>query len=107
MSDHKHDDHHHHDHEHCDHDHDHDHEHDHKVVLIDENGEEKTFEIVTWFELDSKEYVVLVSPDGDQEGVILRVEVEEGEEILVDIEDEAEWEKVLATYEKLLEQENE
>ena len=103
MSDHKH---HHHEHgEHCDHDHDH--EHDHKVTLVDENGEEKVFDIVTWFEVDAKEYVVLIAEDDTegQEGVILRVEEEEGEEFLVDIEDEEEWNKVLETYEKMLQEE--
>ena len=111
MSDHKHDhDHHHHhhhhdhDHEHCDHhhDHDHDHDHDHKVILLDENGQEKEFDIVTWFEVDEKNYVVLMAAEGDlDEGIILRLQEEDGQDVLVDIEDEEEWNRVLAVYEQL------
>ncbi|KXG43808.1 DUF1292 domain-containing protein [Tepidibacillus decaturensis] len=102
MSEHDHN-HNHHDH---DHHHNHDHDHEHKVVLVDENGQEKEFDIVTWFEVESQEYVVLVSADADddQEGVILKVQEENGEEFLVDIEDDEEWEKVLSVYEQLIQE---
>jgi uncharacterized protein YrzB (UPF0473 family) len=74
------------------------------VKLVDENGEEREFAIITVFELDEQEYAVLVATDeSDEEGVILRLEEEDGEEYLVDIDDDQEWERVVAAYEELVE----
>ncbi len=110
MSDNKHNHHHDHDHDHDhhhhhDHDHDHDHDHHHDVVLLtDEDGNEREFHIVESFEYKDNEYVVLVSNDSSQEGIILRVQVEDDMEYLVDIEDEDEWNEVIKIYEGVLEQ---
>lgn len=74
------------------------------VKLVDENGQEREFAIITVFELEEKEYAVLVACDeANEEGVILRLEEEDGEEYLVDIEDDEEWGKVVAAYEELVE----
>lgn len=74
------------------------------VMLIDESGQEKEFAILTVFEIEDQEYAVLVAcDDADEEGVILRIEEEDGEEFLVDIEDDKEWELVVEAYEKLVE----
>ena len=74
------------------------------VQLVDENGDEKEFAIITVFELEEQEYAVLVACDEEnEEGVILRLEEEEDGEYLVDIEDDEEWEKVVAFYEDLVE----
>ncbi len=80
-----------------------DEEYEERVKLVDEEGLEREFTIITVFDLEDQEYAVLVACDeADEEGVILRLEEEDGEEYLVDIEDDEEWEKVVAAYEELI-----
>lgn len=79
------------------------HDHNQKVMLTDEEGNEKEFSIISVFEVETKQYAVLVETESDEEdGVILRIDVEDDEEYLVDIEDDEEWEKVVSTYESLV-----
>jgi uncharacterized protein YrzB (UPF0473 family) len=78
------------------------------VVLTDENGEEHEFELVDVFEVDGKEYAVLASTEDedDDEAIVLRVEKDaDGNDQLVDIEDDEEWEKVAARWDEILEDE--
>ena len=81
------------------------------VVLTDENGEEHEFELVDVFDLDGKEYAVLASAEDsdeeDDEAIVLRVERDaEGQDMLVDIEDDDEWERVAARWDEILEEES-
>jgi uncharacterized protein YrzB (UPF0473 family) len=87
----------------------HDHEHDSGIItLLDEEGQEHDFELINILEVDQNEYAVLLPPEDDTEDdaveaiVLKRTEDEEGNEILVDIEDEEEWEKVAAAWEELM-----
>ena len=78
------------------------------VVLTDENGEEHEFELVDVFDLDGKEYAVLASTedDDDDEAIVLRVEKDgDGNDQLVDIEDDDEWERVAQKWDEILEDE--
>lgn len=81
------------------------------VVLTDENGEENQFEIITALEVDGDEYYVLYpvdSNDEDGDAVVLKLDTNEnGEDVLTTIEDDAEFEKVAAAYEKWLEEDEE
>ncbi|MFD0671885.1 DUF1292 domain-containing protein [Cohnella sp. GCM10027633] len=96
MSDHIHD-------ENCDHDHD-----EMVFVVTDEDGNEHEMVLVYSFESDGKAYAVLLDRnDPEDDGVIFRVEEEGDEEVLVNIEDDAEWEKVMKVYEELAALENE
>src|SRR5690348_7687197 len=79
------------------------------VTLTDEDGEEETFQLVQTVEVDGRQYGVLVSAeadmdetgtdgaDEDEEGdiLILRVTEENGEEYFEEIEDDAEFQKVV------------
>lgn len=81
------------------------------VVLTDENGEEHEFELVDVFDLDGKEYAVLASAEDadedDEEAIVLRVERDtDGQDMLVDIEDDDEWERVAARWDEILEEES-
>lgn len=92
----------------CGHDHDHDHEEEFEVqlvTLIDEEGNEQEFEVIEIFEVDGTEYVAIALPEeeaeaDDDEVMVFRLEVDEktGEEILHDIEDDDEWNKVAEAY---------
>jgi uncharacterized protein YrzB (UPF0473 family) len=78
------------------------------ITLLDEEGQEHDFELINILEVDQNEYAVLLPPEDDTEDdaveaiVLKRTEDEEGNEILVDIEDEEEWEKVAAAWEELM-----
>lgn len=73
------------------------------VVFRDENGEEVTFEVIDFIEVNDQEYIIAAMPDNDDEAFILRVEAdEEGNETYVTIDDDEEWEAVAEAYEELL-----
>ncbi|HSW10482.1 MAG TPA: Holliday junction resolvase RuvX [Bacillota bacterium] len=93
------------------------------IVLTDEDGEEHEFELVDMLELEGKRYAILmpageaedVLDDGDDEDdddededgtVVLRVETDpDGNDILVQIEDDDEWERVVQAWEEILDEE--
>jgi len=93
----------------------HDHEHsleDEIITLTDEDGQEHQFAILDVIEVDNKEYAILIPTDeaeaeNEDEAVILRLETDEsGEEVLVDIEDDEEWQRVAQVWEELVESED-
>ena len=80
------------------------------VTLIDEDGTERDFEVLEIIEVDGAEYVVIAPPEGDEdedEALIFRSEVDPKtkEELLVDIEDDDEWDKVAEVYMGMVEEE--
>lgn len=76
------------------------------IVLIDEDDNEHEFDFIDMLEVDGKRYAVLEPIDEeDDEAVILRIEEdEEGAEMLYDIEDDAEWEKVVEVWNRLVDE---
>lgn len=94
-----------------------DHEHDHDcgceheeefdtVVLTDDSGEEHEFVHLDTIELDGNTYLVLMPIVEDEEdadeAIILKLgKDDQGNEILLDIEDDEEWEKVADAWESL------
>lgn len=80
------------------------------LVLIDEEGMEIEFEFVGSLDSDGNEYVVLSPLTDDEEMdeiIIFKIEVEDGEEFLLEIEDDEEWEKVADLWSELSEEEEE
>lgn len=79
------------------------------VILIDEEGKEHEFQLVDMLELDGAQYAVLSPMEEDEESedaIILKVALDaNGEEMLYDIEDDAEWEKVVAVWNESLDAE--
>jgi uncharacterized protein YrzB (UPF0473 family) len=94
-----------HNHDHCGCGHDHDHDHDHEenlFILTDEEGNEHEMVMVYTFESDNRGYAVLLDRnDPEADGMIFRVEEEGDDAYLVNIEDDQEWEKVVAVYNEL------
>jgi uncharacterized protein YrzB (UPF0473 family) len=86
---------------------DHDHENGEDVfVVTDENGKEHEMVMVYTFESQDHAYAVLLDRnDPDADGVIFRIEEENEEAFLVNIEDEAEWERVVTIYNEIIAQE--
>lgn len=77
------------------------------VTLFDENGEKINFEIIATLAVDNTEYTIL-SPlkQTDEDGVLIFKVVEiDGEEVLENIQDEEEANRVIKEYEKLMDEE--
>ena len=89
-------------------------ERDDVIVLTDDEGKEYEFELIHLFELDGLRYAALSplseeEPGEDGDLIIMRLEADEktGEDLLVDIEDDADWEKVAAEWERICDEEAE
>jgi uncharacterized protein YrzB (UPF0473 family) len=70
---------------------------------VDEQGVEHEMILIETFETAGQNYAVLIEKnDPEAEGVIVRIE-EQGDELaLSSIDDDAEWQSVIAAYEKLV-----
>lgn len=73
------------------------------VVLTDEEGVEHEFEVLDVINVEDRDYAVLATRDNEDEAIVLRVEIDAatGGNILVDIEDDEEWERVAAAWEEI------
>lgn len=82
-------------------------EHDEVITLIDEEGKEHDFTVVDIIKVASNEYAILLPAQEDSdEAVILKFDKDEDDnEILVDIEDNEEWEKVADAWEEMISKE--
>jgi putative Holliday junction resolvase len=87
------------------------------ITLTDEDGTDHEFVLVDVLELNEREYAILLPFEGEEsdkesdeeemEAVILRVERSaDGEEQLVEIEDEQEWQGVVDAYEAMLDEDD-
>ena len=74
-----------------------------KIILLDEMGNEKEFQILATFGLDEMDYAVLLPLNEISElTYILRIEYDDkNEPILVGIDDEEELEDVIEVYEEI------
>ncbi|CCO08813.1 conserved hypothetical protein [Desulforamulus hydrothermalis Lam5 = DSM 18033] len=79
-------------------------EQDEVITLIDEDGAEHDFNVIDVIEVDGSEYAILLPvEDNSDEAVILKFATDEdGNEILVDIESDEEWEKVADAWEEMV-----
>ncbi len=70
------------------------------ITLVDEEGHEHRFNLLNIIEVESARYAVMIpelqeTEADEEEAVIFRIETDaEGEEVLVDIEDDDEFAKV-------------
>ncbi len=80
------------------------------VVLMDEDGNEREFEILDAVETDTTRYVALMPLFDDPEKaledsgelLVMRVEPEDDGEVLVTIDDDEEFEDILSVFEERL-----
>lgn len=72
---------------------------DNVLILVDEEDQEHPFEVIDMIEVDGNQYAVLTPLEEgseEDEAIILKIVTDEnGEEMLWDIEDDEEWEKVV------------
>lgn len=83
------------------------------IVLVDEDGQEHEFALVDVIEVEGTEYAILQPLEESEdeelnEAIILKITKDEnGEELLVDIEDDEEWEKVADAWQDMIENDDE
>lgn len=73
------------------------------IVLLDEDGIETEFEVITKLDIEENEYVIVVPVDGSEDDAIALkiVKDEEGNDALITVEDEEEFAMVAEAYETL------
>ncbi|AND85140.1 DUF1292 domain-containing protein [Clostridium tyrobutyricum] len=74
------------------------------IVLEDESGNKCKFELVTKFDIEDREYVIVVPKDAKNSGeaIALRIDKDiDGNAILLTVEDEKEFSSVASEYEML------
>ncbi|WP_234121061.1 DUF1292 domain-containing protein [Clostridium hydrogenum] len=74
------------------------------ITLLDEDGKENTFEVVTKLDIEGKEYVIVIPEDeqDDSEAIILKIGKDsEGNDVLSTVEDDDEFQIVAEAYETL------
>ncbi|KOF56097.1 MULTISPECIES: DUF1292 domain-containing protein [Clostridium] len=75
-----------------------------KITLLDEDGKENTFEVVTKMDIEDNEYVIVIPENApeDSEAIILKIDKDEnGDDILFTVEDDDEFKIVSEAYEAL------
>ncbi|MGD0622478.1 MAG: DUF1292 domain-containing protein [Thermacetogeniaceae bacterium] len=81
-------------------------EDDEVIVLTDDDGEEHEFNLIDTITVNEKEYAIL-QPVDEEEAIILRFGIDdEGDEVLYDIEDDEEWERVADAWQEISEEED-
>jgi uncharacterized protein YrzB (UPF0473 family) len=78
------------------------------VVLYNEEDKECRFEVLAVLDVDDGRYAILMPEDGDEEeAYVLRIEKDEnGQDILIGIDDDEELDTVVEAYEELARQQN-
>lgn len=76
------------------------------ITLVDEEGKEHRFSLINILEMEGMKYAVMVpeqqASENEEEAFIFRLETDEdGEEVLVDIEDDEEFNKVCELLDEL------
>jgi uncharacterized protein YrzB (UPF0473 family) len=81
------------------------------ITLVDEDGHEHRFNLLNVLEVDGSKYAVMLpeaADEEDEEAIIFRIDTDEaGEEVLVDIEDDNEFDKVCQVLEDMYEEDEE
>ncbi|WP_330655458.1 DUF1292 domain-containing protein [Alkaliphilus sp. B6464] len=78
------------------------------ITLVDEDGKEQDFEVIMTLEVEDNEYAILapVGSDDEEDAYVFKIVYDNEEEFsLVAIEDDEEYENVVATYETLMDEE--
>lgn len=78
------------------------------VTLVSEDGQEENFLILGDFDFEGKSYAVLCDDLSDEEDmaeetsiIVLQIVDEDGEDVLYEIEDDEEWERVVEHWNSL------
>ena len=77
------------------------------ITLVDEEGAEHDFTVIDIIEVDGSEYAILlpVEEENDEAIILKFTHDDDGNELLVDIEEDEEWEKVADAWEEMMAEE--
>lgn len=78
------------------------------ITLVDEDGKEQEFEVIMTLEVEDNEYAILapLGSDDEEDAYVFKLVFENDDEYsLVAIEDDEEYENVVAAYETLMDEE--
>ncbi len=78
------------------------------ITLLDEEGKEQDFEVIMTLEVEENEYAVLapVGSNEEEDAYVFKIVYENDDEYsLVTIEDDEEYDNVVAAYETLMDEE--
>lgn len=73
-----------------------------KLSLYDEDGTEMIFQVITKIDIEEREYIIVIPEDemDAEEAIALKIEQDEdGNDVLVTVEDDEELEEVSEAYE--------
>lgn len=77
------------------------------LILVDDENQEHPFQMIDMVEVDDNQYAVLIPLEegaDEEEAIILKImQDENGDDVLYDIEDDEEWEKVVDLWNDSLE----
>ncbi|NLV17227.1 MAG: DUF1292 domain-containing protein [Syntrophomonadaceae bacterium] len=79
------------------------------LVLVDDDGQEHSFELIAELDIDGKTYVIVAPLDEEENDEEVEISIlkatfdEEGNMFLADIDDDEEWEKVADAWQDLVE----
>ncbi|APM38698.1 DUF1292 domain-containing protein [Clostridium kluyveri] len=74
------------------------------LMLEDEKGDKVKFQVVTKFDIEDREYIIVVPEENEdsKEAIVLKiVEGEDGREAFITVEDDEEFNQVSEVYEAL------
>ncbi|MBU3111863.1 DUF1292 domain-containing protein [Clostridium lacusfryxellense] len=74
------------------------------ITMLDEDGEKIDFELIEIIELDEKKYALLAPIGEDDDAFVYKIEVIDGKEQYIAVEDEEEFERVLEEYDSTFEE---
>lgn len=78
-----------------------------KIMLVDDTGVEKEFELVVSFDIGEKTYVLLSENEESDDVFPFVITEDEDGEVLMPVEDEAEFALIEAAYDEIMDEEYE
>ena len=72
--------------------------------MLDEDGEKVDFELIEIIELDENKYALLAPIGEEDDAFVYKIEVIDGKEQYIAVEDEEEFERVLEEYDSTFEE---
>ncbi|MBZ9608930.1 DUF1292 domain-containing protein [Clostridium estertheticum] len=74
------------------------------ITMLDEDGEKVDFELIEIIELDENKYALLAPIGEEDDAFVYKIEVVDGKEQYIAVEDEEEFERVLEEYDSSFEE---
>ena len=74
------------------------------ITMLDEDGEKVDLELIEIIELDENKYALLAPIGEDDDAFVYKIEMVDGKEQYIAVEDEAEFERVLEEYDSTFEE---